>query len=121
MNKVMHSKFYFFRPSSKAPFQFKHYFSLIKDPLWKRVCADAVNLMGPMALQISQVQLGAFSSKDQVADMFTKGLNGPMFKYLKDKLGMGIMSSGGSVYLSVHSKTLMKDIRHPITEDKYSE
>ena len=70
MNKVMHSKFYFFRPSSKAPFQFKHYFSLIKDPLWKRVCADAVNLMGPMALQISQVQLGAFSSKDQVADLY---------------------------------------------------
>ena len=57
------------------------------------------------------VEITHIQSKDQVADMFTKGLNGPMFKCLKDKLGMRIMSSEGSVDLSVHSKTLMKDPR----------
>lgn len=35
----------------------KQQLSLVQDPLWKRVCADAVHLMGPVALQIFQVQL----------------------------------------------------------------
>lgn len=42
--------------------------ALIKDPLWKRVCADAVHLMGPIALQIFQVQFSL--PQDHTLDLY---------------------------------------------------
>lgn len=32
--------------------------SLISDPLWKRVCLEVVRMMGPIAVQIFQVEVG---------------------------------------------------------------
>ena len=42
--------------------------SLIEDPLWRRVCSDILQLMGPIAAQIFQVQLGV--PRDNVLDLY---------------------------------------------------
>ena len=36
-------------------------------------------------------------SQDQIADMFTKGLNGPLFKHFMGKLGLRTSLPEGSV------------------------
>jgi len=61
----------------------RHHHGLTEDPLWKHVCADAVNLMGPMALAISQVQLGEVSSKDKTVDIYcqTEEISHFLLKY----------------------------------------
>ena len=44
--------------------------TLIKDPLWRQVYIDAIKMMGPPAHQIWKAQLGPFSSKDTVIDLY---------------------------------------------------
>jgi hypothetical protein len=44
--------------------------SCIEDPLWKHLCAEIINLMGPFAFQITQTQLGDYSSQDKTLDLF---------------------------------------------------
>jgi hypothetical protein len=42
--------------------------SLIQDPLWRRVCSEILHLMGPIAAQIFQVQLGV--PQDKALDLY---------------------------------------------------
>lgn len=42
--------------------QANHYISLIEDPLWKQVCIEFINMMGPLSvLKIWSSRLGALS------------------------------------------------------------
>ncbi len=44
--------------------------SLIKDPLWKRVCTEMVNMMGPLSvLKIGKCKLGSFPSQESIVDV----------------------------------------------------
>ncbi len=44
--------------------------SLIKDPLWKRLCIEIANVMGPSSvLKIWRCKLGLFSSQESIVDV----------------------------------------------------
>ena len=44
---------------------------LIEDPLWKRVCAEIVNMMGPPSvLKIGNCRLGSLSPQDKIIDLY---------------------------------------------------
>jgi hypothetical protein len=46
------------------------YLSCIKDPLWKHICGEILNLMGPTAFRITKAQLGVYSAQDKTLDLF---------------------------------------------------
>jgi len=51
--------------------QVNHSISLIEDPLWKRVCTEIVNVIGPHSvLEICNSQLGPISPQDKVIDLY---------------------------------------------------
>jgi len=54
----------------ETSFKFEQSMRLIEDPLWDRVCAEMVSIMGPAALQIRNVQLGVLSSHDKIVDLY---------------------------------------------------
>ena len=50
--------------------QAKHCISLIKDPLWKHVCTEVINMMGPLSvLKVWDSRLGTLSSQEKVIDL----------------------------------------------------
>ena len=62
-------KSFSYKLSQEVHFQAKHYISLIKDPLWKRVCAEAINIIGPLfILKIWNSRLG--SPQDKIIDLY---------------------------------------------------
>ena len=51
--------------------QAKHCVSLIEDPLWKSVCTEMVNMMGPLAvLKIWNSSLGTFSHQQKTINLY---------------------------------------------------
>jgi hypothetical protein len=51
--------------------QAKHRVSLIEDPLWKSVCAEMVDMMGPLAvLKMWNSSLGAFSHQHKTINLY---------------------------------------------------
>ena len=51
--------------------QAKHHVSLIEDPLWKSVCAEMVDMMGPLAvLRMWNSSLGSFSYQHKTMDLY---------------------------------------------------
>ncbi len=51
--------------------QAKHRVSLIEDPLWKSVCAEMVDMMGPLAvLKMWNSRLGSFSHQYKTMDLY---------------------------------------------------
>ncbi len=51
--------------------QAKHRLSLIEDPLWKSVCTEMVDMMGPLAvLRMWNSSLGAFSHQHKTMDLY---------------------------------------------------
>ena len=51
--------------------QAKRHLSLIEDPLWKAVCTEMVNMMGPLAvLRMWNSSLGSFSYQHRVMDLY---------------------------------------------------
>ncbi len=49
----------------------KRCISLIEDPLWKHVCTEVMNIMGPASvIKIWNSTLGALSSHDKLLDLY---------------------------------------------------
>lgn len=44
--------------------------SLIKDPLWRRMCDEIMNIMGPIAVQLFQAELGV--PQDKTMDIYCR-------------------------------------------------
>ena len=54
-----------------AHFHAKHCLSLIEDPLWKSVCIEIANMMGPFAvLKTWDSKLGSFSHQHKTMDLY---------------------------------------------------
>jgi rubrerythrin len=53
-------------------------------------------------VRMGTVEISHIQSRDQVADMFTKGLNGPLFKHLMEKLGLRMSISEGNVKVKIN-------------------
>ena len=52
-------------------FQAKRCISLIEDPLWKHVCTDIINMMGPLSvLKIWNSRLGSLSPQGTIIDLY---------------------------------------------------
>lgn len=52
-------------------YQANSYLSRITDPLWKKICLQVANMMGPFAiLKIGGCQLGSLSPKDRALDFY---------------------------------------------------
>jgi hypothetical protein len=85
----MHTKFSSFRPPTREGFSSTHCFSLGEDPLWKQVCAEVLSIMGPFALQIRQVHLGALSSRDKTVDLYCQSEDIAQFIQRYDFLILG--------------------------------
>ncbi|MDP3446206.1 MAG: hypothetical protein Q8T08_25375, partial [Ignavibacteria bacterium] len=51
--------------------QAKYYLSLIKDPLWKHVCTEVMDMMGPCCnLKIWESRLGAISLHNKAIEIY---------------------------------------------------
>lgn len=85
----MHTKFSSFRPPTRERFSPTHGFPLGEDPLWKQVCAEVVSIMGPVALQIRQAQLGGLSSRDKTVDLYCQSEDIAQFIQRYDFLILG--------------------------------
>lgn len=44
---------------------------LVEDPLWQRICADVIHMMGPLSAQkVTKCRLGEISGMDKVAEIY---------------------------------------------------
>ena len=63
-------------------------------------------------VKLGIVKMVHVQSSDQIADMFTKALNWPLFKHLKEKINVRASVSGGSDVHSPRSSMMIEVKRH---------